>query len=385
MFIRNRFALACLLTAGLVVPAAADECVAPGQWAIPSEGKARAIASDRLFAQLSQRRAVLLGETHDDADDHRWQLHTIAGLHALHPQLALALEMLPHRAQPILDQWVAGELTEEQFLTRTQWRTVWGHDAGLYMPIFQFARLHRVRMIALNIDRNLSRKVNEQGWAAIASSEREGVSDPAPASPAYNDMLFESFKQHGRQAARTDPAFKRFVDGMLLWDRTMAQGIAEATAREPGTLVVGLMGLGHLQNRDGVPRQLADLGVTDASVLLPWDSTQGCADLTPTLADALFGIQPRSPAPDRPRLGVMLEPSDKGARVAKITEGSIAQSSGLREGDIIETIAGEQVGTVDDVIAAVSRQAPGTWLPISIRRDGQGLDIVARFPPRTRQ
>jgi len=67
-----------------------------------------------------------------------------------------------------------------------------------------------------------------------------------------------------------------------------------------------------------------------------------------------------------------------------VVEGSIAQRAGLQEQDIIETIAGERAATVDDVIAAVARQAPGTWLPISIRRGGQTLEIVARFPPRSR-
>jgi uncharacterized iron-regulated protein len=372
------------LTALALEAIAAGRCVAPGQWAAPVEAQVRPISADRLFAQLSQRHVVLLGETHDDADHHRWQLHTIAGLYALHPRLVIALEMFPHRVQKVLDQWVAGELAEEQLLTRTQWRTVWGHDAGLYLPIFQFARMHRVPLIALNVERSLSRKVGEQGWAAVPPQEREGVSDPAPAPPAYTDMLYESFQQHGRQARqRNDPAFAHFVDSMLLWDRTMAQGIAEATAREPATIVVGVMGLGHLQNRDGVPRQLAELGVKDAAVLLPWDATQPCAELTPELADALFGIEPRSePPPDRPRLGVMLEPSDQGVRIAKVTDGSIAQRAGLQEQDIIETIAGERVGGVDEVIAAVTRQAPGTWLPISIRRAGQPLEIVARFPPR---
>ena len=165
----------------------------------------------------------------------------------------------------------------------------------------------------------------------------------------------------------------------------MAQGIADASARAPDAIVVGLMGLGHLQNRDGVPRQLNGLGVKDAAVLLPWDITQPCAELTPALADALFGIEPRAQtASDRPRLGVQLEPSEQGARIAKVVEGSIAQRAGLQEQDIIETIAGERAATVDDVIAAVARQAPGTWLPISIRRGGQTLEIVARFPPRSR-
>jgi len=379
--------ICCIALAALSLEtSAAGRCVAPGQWAVPADAQVRPIAVDRVFVQLSQRHVVLLGETHDDPDHHRWQLHTLAGLHALHPRLIIAVEMFPHRAQKALDQWVAGELTEEQLLTHTEWRTVWGHDAALYMPIFEFARMHRLPLIALNVERSLSRKVGELGWAAIPSQEREGVSNPAPAPPAYLDMLFESYQQHGHPSPkRDDPAFARFVDGMLLWDRAMAQGIADASARAPDAIVVGLMGLGHLQNRDGVPRQLNGLGVKDAAVLLPWDITQPCAELTPALADALFGIEPRAQtASDRPRLGVQLEPSEQGARIAKVVEGSIAQRAGLQEQDIIETIAGERAATVDDVIAAVARQAPGTWLPISIRRGGQTLEIVARFPPRSR-
>jgi hypothetical protein len=238
-------------------------------------------------------------------------------------------------------------------------------------------------LLALNVERSLVRKVGEQGWAAIPLKEREGVSDPAPAPPAYADALYESFQQHGQKAGeRSDPAFQHFVDSMLLWDRSMAQGIAEATVREPDAIVVALMGLGHLENGAGVPRQLTDLGIKNATVLLPWDRPQPCSELTPELADALFGIDAQPAAPERPRLGVMLEPSEQGVRVMKVVDGSIAQTAGLQPEDIIATIAGERVSSVDDIVSAVARQAPGTWLPISIRRAEQALDIVARFPPR---
>jgi S1-C subfamily serine protease len=66
----------------------------------------------------------------------------------------------------------------------------------------------------------------------------------------------------------------------------------------------------------------------------------------------------------------------------KVVDGSIAQTAGLQPEDIIAAIAGERVSSVDDIVSAVARQAPGTWLPISIRRAEQALDIVARFPPR---
>jgi hypothetical protein len=33
------------------------------------------------------------------------------------------------------------------------------------------------------------------------------------------------------------------------------------------------------------------------------------------------------------------------------------------------------------VTAAVARQPPGTWLPLTVARDGGRIDVVAKFPP----
>jgi hypothetical protein len=296
--------------------------------------------------------------------------------------------------QPILDRWVAGELSETQFLELTEWRKVWGQEPELYLPIFRFARMNRVPMLALNVDRSLTRRVGEAGWASIRAAEREGVTDPAPAGPDYVALLWQVFGQHARaeQSAGGDtpdlanPAFRNFVDSMLLWDRSLAQGIAERAARSDGTLVVALMGSGHLQDGHGVTRQLKDLGLTDSAVLLPWNAGASCSDFTSHLADALFGIDsaPQDQG-ERPRLGILLDQGQRGVRVQKVMEGSIAQQAGLREEDVIETIAGRHVADASDVIDAVQHQAPGTWLPMIVRRGEQTVEIVARFPPRVQK
>jgi uncharacterized iron-regulated protein len=393
-----RAAAAAVLLALLCAanPAAAQACVAAGQWALPADAGVQDIAPERLFADLARRRVVLLGEVHDDPDHHRWQLQTIAGLYAAHPRLALGMEMFPRRVQQVLDQWVAGELSEAELLERSEWRTVWGHDAQLYLPILHFARINRVPVIALNVDRSLNRKVGEKGWAQVPRAEREGVSDPAPAGPEYTGLLWEAFRQHahgGRSEAgpgpgRNDPAFQRFVESMLVWDRAMAQRIAERVQRDDGVLLVALMGTGHLQDGHGVPRQLADLGVGDAAVLLPWDSSSGCEAVTPQLAQALFGIEPRDDPDEtrqRPRLGILLDQQPGEVRVQEVVDGSIAQQAGLRQDDVIQSIAGQRVAEARDVIGAVERQAPGTWLPIVVRRGAQTLEVIARFPPDARK
>ena len=110
---------------------------------------------------------TLLGENHDDPDHHRWELQTVAALAALHPKLVLGFEMFPRRVQTVLDRWVAGDLNESAFLKLSDWSQVWGTDATFYLPLFQFARINRIPMVALNVENSFTHTVGEKGLAAV--------------------------------------------------------------------------------------------------------------------------------------------------------------------------------------------------------------------------
>jgi hypothetical protein len=292
----------------------------------------------------------------------------------------------------VLDDWVAGKLTEAELLTRSEWNKVWGFDPQLYLPVFHFARMNRVPMAALNIDRALVRRIGEQGWSAIPPAAREGIDDPAPPSEAYLAALYDSWLEHlpenhpmRRPAAARDTSaaeFTRFVDSMQAWDRAMAQGIA-SRLKGPGTLVVALMGSGHVRDGHGVPHQLRALGVGDIVSLLPWDAGNACDELQAGLADAVFGVDAPAPAPqpERPRLGIVLDQGAQGVAVREVVKDSIAERAGVRAGDVLTQVAGRAVGETADVVAAVQRQAPGTWLPMTVKRGSQVVELVARFPP----
>ncbi|MBP2305030.1 ChaN family lipoprotein [Azospirillum melinis] len=360
-------------------------CVPPGVWA---DSAGAAVEPVPLLRRLAEAPVVLLGEQHDKADHHRWQLHTLAGLHAVNPDLAVGIEMLPRRLQPVLDRWVAGEMTEGEFLKATDWRTVWGFDPQFYLPILQFARLHRLPVVALNVERSLIGRTARNGWATIPEAEREGIGNPAAPTEAYRNRLTETLAAHDRSEARSaapadvpDSAVKRFIEAQGIWDRAMAEKIAE-TRRTTGRLVVGILGEGHVASRDGVPHQLADLGIGDAAVLLPWDSDRDCGELDGRIADAVFGLGPEreDAEPQRPKLGVQLDPSPEGITVGAVSSGSVAAAAGLRTGDRILIAAGTPVRAPADLVAVIRRQAPGTWLPLTIRRDGAEQEVVAKFP-----
>jgi uncharacterized iron-regulated protein len=330
---------------------------------------------------------------HDKMEHHIWQAHMVSVLSALKSDITIAFEAFPRRVQPALDRWIAGQLTDRQFLKETDWYKVWNFDPALYMPLFELARVNEVPMLAMNVEQALVRKVGQSGWTSVPADEREDVSEPAAPSSAYVDYLWDVFQKHpagnrdenapSKKLTREAPAFQRFVRSQTFWDRAMAEAIANEVSKHPGRMVVAILGIGHVQEGWGVAHQLAHLGIDKVASLLPWTAGDQCEALTPTVADAIFGIKPDM-SPDegqRPSLGVLVSEGERGLVVSRVETDSIAAVAGVREQDLLLEAAGIQVERGVDLVAIIRRQPPGTWLPVIVERDGKKLQLIARFPP----
>ncbi len=331
-------------------------------WFDPDAGVA--LDSSTLISSLAQRSAVLLGESHPSAEDHRWQLHTLAALIGRNPNMVIGFEMFPRSAQPVLDRWINGELDERAFLDEVKWDEVWGYDAKLYLPIFHFARQNRIPILAINVQRSLVERVGDKGWANIPVAEREGVSDPAPVSDAYRHELAHVYQikkstdphtihkappmgdvgHEGFDEILHDPNFQRFVEAQSTWDRAMAEGLAAGLKMHRATLAVGIMGSGHVAYGSGVAHQLVDLGVADVATAITISPPDGCGEMQPGVADAVF-ILPETTIhkPDHPLLGVHITSADGGVLIERVVPDSVAEAAGLKQGDVIISAAGSHV------------------------------------------
>ncbi len=374
------------------VPGEAAACLVPGSWHGLAQGAPQPISGAEVLAFAAGRDVVLLGENHDEYDHHAWQLQTLAALHAQRPRMVIGFEAFPRRVQAVLDKWIAGELSESQFLQSSEWDKVWNFPSALYMPLFQFARINRIPMIALNVERDLTQQITKSGWDGVAQASKEGVSRPALPSRAYVDTLFDIYRAHpgarqkNDEVSRTEPAFLHFVDAQTTWDRAMAEALAGGLRAAPGSappIAVGIMGVGHVQSGYGVPHQLRDLGVSRIAALLPVTARGGdCTTLSKGYSDAVFALPAvPSEAPPKPRLGISLQRTDKGIEIVEVMDGSLAESLGIRKGDVIVSIAGTAATQVVGVTAAVRAQPAGTWLPLTIRRDATMQELVVKFPP----
>jgi len=367
-------------------------CKAGGNWLSlattpPLPGKIQ-----EIIANASKQDVVLLGEQHDVEDHHRWQLQMLSALHAQRPNMVIGFEMFPRRVQPVLDQWVAGSLTTQEFLKQAEWNHVWSFPPNIYMPLFEFARINKIPMRALNVDKSLTRMVSEQGWENVPEASREGIGQAAPALPAYLEFLREIYAMHEKTSgaqkkdASPDAGFKGFVDSQLTWDRAMAEALSLAVNQggpNDRPLVVGIMGSGHIRFGHGVQHQLQSLGVSKVASLLPVGLNEECRYLQTGLATAVFTIPDKAVPPNEPpRLGVVLEDVKQGLQISTVSASSLAEKSGLRAGDRIVEIAGRPASGSGEAVAIIRRQPPGTWLPLRIARGDSQLDFVIQFPPR---
>ncbi|MBL4907322.1 MAG: ChaN family lipoprotein [Sneathiella sp.] len=241
-------------------------------------------SADHVTTVCTDLNIILLGETHDRADHHHWQLDISQKLLNQHRKIALGFEMFPKQLQSILDQWTAGAYTDEQFLKKTEWDKIWGFDPSLYMPLFQFCKHHQIPMIALNCDRQLVRDIGKLGWDGVENSRLEELIPAKPATAEYRQYLFDvtGGPRPDRKAKNAeDPAFDRFVRAQQVWDRAFACNLSNYYEKHPDTLLIGIIGSGHLEFGGGTPYQLDDLGLNKHSVLLPSDEPEipeGIAD-----------------------------------------------------------------------------------------------------------
>ena len=77
-------------------------------------------------------------------------------------------------------------------------------------------------------------------------------------------------------------------------------------------------------------------------------------------------------------------PVTRGAMVLRVWPGSPAATAGLREEDVITAAAGRPVASREDVTTAISTVPAGTPVPLTVRREGQTLEVSLRAerPPQ---
>lgn len=110
--------------------------------------------SETLFSSLTSipSGALWLGEHHNAQPDHTLQANLLRELHQRRRGLALGLEQIQVQFQPVLDQFIAGDISLAAMRQQTDYDRRWVWPFELYEPLFRTARELQVPLVALNVD-----------------------------------------------------------------------------------------------------------------------------------------------------------------------------------------------------------------------------------------
>jgi uncharacterized iron-regulated protein len=319
-----------------------------------------------LVPGLAGKRAVFIGEQHDRYDHHLIQLEFIRRLHAINGRIAIGMEAFQQPFQGALDDYVAGRISEEQMLRRTEYYQRWGVDYRMIAPLLRYARQHRLPVIALNVPVELTRQVAESGIAALPGELQGDLPEHMePPGPAYRRRLEAVFALHPNSGEKV---FDHFVDAQLLWDEGMAERAASFLAAHPDYQLVVLAGNQHVAWDDTIPGRLARrLPIDTATILNSWHGP-----LEAGLADYLLMPEQQALAPAG-RIGVSIEEVSGGVSVASCSRGVDCEGIGIRPGDRIALIDDQPVKDIADLRLALWDRLPGDTVHIGvIRPQGSG-------------
>ncbi len=316
----------------------------------------------RLVERLAKKRVVYVGETHDRYAHHLVQLEIIRGLHEAGVPLAIALEFFQQPYQHVLDDWVAGRITEAEMLRGTEYFTRWRFDYRLYRPILRYAREQRIPLVALNVPREVTQAVSRKGFAGLEGAQRRWIPTQVDTSDAaYRERLEAIFARHPEQTRKR--AFEHFYEAQLLWDEGMAQRLAAYLEAHPRRQVVVLTGSGHVAFRHGIPDRLQRrIPVDDVVVLLGADAL-----VSPDVGDYVVN-PPAEELPPRGRLGIFMKDTERAVVVVGFSADSPARKAGVRKEDRLRAIDGRPVRTTADVRLALLDARPGDQVTLEIER-----------------
>lgn len=265
------------LTVQLVPAAASVAAQTPEARYRAFDSKGRAVKIEEIIAALDSADVLFIGETHNDPTAHLLEAELLRRADERFAQpsskqkrkVALSLEMFERDVQTVVDEYLAGLITERHFLLSSR---PWKNYETDYRPLVEYARAHQLSVIAANAPARYVSRVSANGPDSLHSLSKAAKTwlpslPIAPASDTYA-AKFNSFMGGGATnspqqpspataAAQANPhGTLHLLDAQNLRDASMAHSVSEYLKSSRDALVVEVNGTFHSEERMGVPEHL---------------------------------------------------------------------------------------------------------------------------------
>lgn len=264
-----RYFLLLLLTT-LVTPAAFAQ-TAGSDYKIYSTAQKKEVAIADIVNAVAPGEVLIFGEQHDDSIGHLLERNIFAALNErFGKELILSMEMFHRDVQYIVNEFLAGQISEKNFIKEAR---AWDTYKTDYRPTVELAKEKQLTVVAANAPSRYTNLVTRKGLEALNGLDKEVKKKyiaPLPIDTltgVYYDKFLEAMGGH------TTPGMNLY-QSQNFWDATMSYSIAEAMKQQKKAIVFQMNGRFHSEYHSGLAGRLASVykkKVTTISCFSPED------------------------------------------------------------------------------------------------------------------
>ena len=244
-FARPVIAASAVLATAACVPVGAPVAPAPGpaaRYRVVATDTHRETTFEHMASRLSAAKVVFFGEQHDDPRTHAAEVELLHAIARSGRPVIVSLEMFERDVQGALDDYLAGRITESDFLARSR---PWPRYATDYRGIVELAKARGWRVLAANVPRPMASAVGRAGLAVLDTlsvpGRQHAASELSCPSDDYRARFLAETRSHSAgsgaapQPGDTLPTAvaERFYLAQCVKDETMAESIVRALRDAP--------------------------------------------------------------------------------------------------------------------------------------------------------
>ena len=211
---------------------------------------------------------IFIGEAHTHPGNHLAEMQLFRAIQERYPAVSLSMEQFERDTQRTVDEYLAGKIGENPFTADAR---AWNNYSTSYRPLIEYAKEHKLPVIAANAPEKVVRcvglegeaffahmKPEERGWAAAELHLQDGP---------YKDKFLGfvgSDEGHGGDGSKdtgkprkapSEQALRSFA-AQVTRDDTMAESIALHLQKNAGRKVVHVNGSFHSEGFLGTVERL---------------------------------------------------------------------------------------------------------------------------------
>ncbi|WP_455266275.1 ChaN family lipoprotein [Phascolarctobacterium sp.] len=230
----------------------------------------------QLAKRLQKYDVVFFGEFHDQGEIHAAEAELLQAMHKLQgDKLALSMEMFEADNQEKLDKFLAGDLSEEDFLATSR---PWPRYKIDYAPLVNFAKEQKMPVLAANVPRFLAAHVAKNNGSVAGIEEQYLQFLPkhtyAPEG-AYKDKFYAQMTSPEAPMKMPSQRLAAVYAAQCLKDDKMAESIAAFSDAHKEMQVLHINGCFHSDAHLGTTQKLEALRPRlKVAVITPLDRKQ---------------------------------------------------------------------------------------------------------------